>query len=224
MNFLIDYFLNIKFITIIDFIGTFAFAISGIRLASAKRFDWFGAYVVGVVTAVGGGTLRDLMLGVTPFWMLDGFYLVVSAFALLFALIFRKYLCHMNNTIFWFDAIGLGLFTVVGIEKSLSLDFPMWVAIIMGTLTGAAGGILRDTLINEVPLVFRSDLYAIACVLGGVVYYICLKIGVGPIPTQLICAATVIVLRVLAARYHIALPTLKGEYTTGAEVKTDEDE
>lgn len=220
MNFVIDYFLNIKFITVIDFIGTFAFAISGIRLASAKRFDWFGAYVVGVVTAVGGGTLRDMMLDVTPFWMLNEFYLVVSAFALLFALIFRKYLCHMNNTIFWFDAIGLGLFNVVGIEKTLSLGFPMWVAIIMGTLTGAAGGILRDTLINEVPLVFRSDLYAVACVLGGVVYWLCMQIGLDPIPTQIISAVSVILLRILAVRFHIALPTLKGEYTAGAEVNT----
>lgn len=217
MGSVIDLFLDIKFITVIDFIGTFAFAISGIRLASAKKFDWFGAYVVGVVTAVGGGTLRDMMLEVTPFWMLNGFYLIVSAFALLFALLFRKYLVHMNNTIFMFDAIGLGLFTVVGIEKCLSFDFPMWVAIIMGTLTGAAGGILRDTLINEVPLVFRSDLYAIACVFGGLVYWICLKIGCPPIPTQIIAATSVIALRMLAARYHIALPTLKGEQTDGAE-------
>lgn len=219
MNYLLDYFMNIRFITVIDFIGTFAFAISGIRLASAKRFDWFGAYVVGVVTAVGGGTLRDMMLGVTPFWMLDGFYLIVSAFALLFALIFRKLLVHMNNTIFWFDAIGLGLFTIVGIEKCLSFDFPVWVAIIMGTLTGAAGGILRDTLINEVPLVFRSDLYAIACVFGGIVYWLCIKLGCAPIPTQIIAATSVIVLRVIAARYHIALPTLKGEQTGGADMK-----
>lgn len=222
MEEIIRYFMEVKFITIIDFIGTFAFAISGIRLASAKRFDWFGAYVVGVVTAVGGGTLRDMMLGITPFWMLDGFYLIVSAFALLFALIFRKFLVHMNNTIFWFDAIGLGLFTVVGIEKSLSFEFPMWVAIIMGTLTGAAGGILRDTLINEVPLVFRSDLYAIACVFGGVVYWCCMKIGVAAIPTQIISAMSVIVLRVIAAHYHIALPTLKGESTAGADTKKKE--
>lgn len=213
------WFLDIQFITIIDFIGTFAFAISGIRLASAKKFDWFGAYVVGVVTAVGGGTLRDMMLDVTPFWMQNGFYLVVSAFALLFVILFSKYLVHLNNTIFIFDAIGLGLFTVVGIEKSLDFEFPMWVAIIMGTLTGAAGGILRDTLINEVPLVFRSDLYAIACVFGGFVYWICMKLGCPEIPTQIIAALSVIVLRMVAAKYHIHLPTLKGESTKGAELK-----
>ena len=109
---------GISFTTVIDYIGTFAFAISGIRLASAKKFDWFGAYVVGLVTAVGGGTLRDLLLDVTPFWMMQGSYLVVTAFALLFVIMFSKYVVHMNNTIFIFDAIGLGLFTVVGIGFS----------------------------------------------------------------------------------------------------------
>ena len=141
----------IDFITFCDYVGTFAFAISGIRLASAKQFDWFGAYVVGVVTAVGGGTLRDVMLGATPFWMLQSSYLIISALALLFVIIFRKYVISLNNTFFIFDAIGLGLFGVVGIEKTLQFGFPMWVAIVMGTITGAFGGMLRDTLINEVP-------------------------------------------------------------------------
>ena len=124
----------------------------------------------------------------------------------------------MNNTIFIFDAIGLGLFTVVGVEKSLAFDQPMWVAIIMGTITGAAGGMLRDTLINEVPLVFRSELYAIACVLGVCVYWLCMQIGVAPIPTQIITAVSVIIIRVIATRYHIALPTLRGEHTDGADM------
>ena len=215
---MLDWFKSIEFITVIDFIGTFAFAISGIRLASAKKFDWFGAIVVGMATAVGGGTMRDVMLGTTPFWMQNGFYLIVTIFSLFFVLIFSKYLVHLNNTIFIFDAIGLGLFTVVGVEKSLAFDQPMWVAIIMGSFTGAAGGMLRDTLINEVPLVFRSELYAIACVLGGCIYWICMKLGLEAIPTQIITAVSVIVIRIIATRYHIALPTLRGEHTDGADI------
>ena len=109
----------IDFITLCDYVGTFAFAISGIRLASAKKFDWFGAYVVGVVTAVGGGTIRDVLLNATPFWMLQLSYLVISGLALLFVLVFRKYVVRLNNTFFIFDAIGLGLFAVVGIAKTL---------------------------------------------------------------------------------------------------------
>ena len=141
----------IDFITFCDYTGTFAFAISGIRLASAKQFDWFGAYVVGVVTAVGGGTIRDILLNAVPFWMEQASYLIVSALALLFVIAFRKYVIRLNNTFFIFDAIGLGLFVVVGIAKTLDFGFPMWVAIVMGTITGSFGGMMRDILINEEP-------------------------------------------------------------------------
>lgn len=199
------------FLTLIDYIGTFAFAISGIRLASAKRFDWFGAYVVGFVTAVGGGTIRDLLLDITPFWMQQSSYLVVTAAALGFVILFGKYVIRLNNTFFIFDAIGLGLFAVVGIEKSITHGYPMWVGIIMGTLTGAAGGVLRDTLINEVPLIFRKEIYALACVFGGMVYYLCYYLGVSDTLTQIVSAVSVILARILAVKYHISLPTLKGE-------------
>ena len=99
------------FVQILDFIGTFAFAISGIRLASAKRFDWFGAYVVGFVTAIGGGTIRDVLLGVTPGWMTDPIYLICTGLALLWVILFGKHLIHLHNTFFIFDSIGLALFT-----------------------------------------------------------------------------------------------------------------
>lgn len=201
----------IDFITLCDYIGTFAFAISGIRLASAKQFDWFGAYVVGFVTAVGGGTIRDIMLNATPFWMEQPSYLFVSGLALLFVIIFRKYVIRLNNTIFIFDAIGLGLFVVVGIEKTLAFGFPMWVAICMGTITGSAGGMMRDIFINEEPLVFRKDIYALACVFGGIVYWLCLRIGIPPAPTQFVSALGVILMRVVAVKYHISVPVLKGD-------------
>ena len=200
-----------NFLTLIDYIGTFAFAISGIRLASAKRFDWFGAYVVGFVTAVGGGTIRDLLLDVTPFWMLQSSYLIVTALALGFVILFGRYVIRLNNTFFIFDAIGLGLFAVVGIEKSITYGYPMWVGLIMGTLTGAAGGVLRDTLINEVPLIFRKEIYALACVFGGLVYYLCLYSCLNSTLTQIIGAVSVILIRILAVKYHISLPNLKGE-------------
>lgn len=126
---------SFTFSQILDFIGTLAFAISGIRLASAKQFDLFGAYVVGVTTAIGGGTMRDVLLGRPPFWMTDSFYLLCSAFALLWVIVFRKYLVRQNNTWFLFDTIGLALFTVTGIEKTLEGGFPFWTAIVMGTMT-----------------------------------------------------------------------------------------
>ncbi len=196
---------------ILEMLGTLAFAISGIRLASAKRFDWFGAYVVGFTTAIGGGTLRDVMLSMTPFWMLDSVYLVVTAVALGIVIVLGRYLIRLNNTFFIFDAIGLGLFTVVGIEKTLAAGFPLWVAIIMGTLTGAAGGVLRDILINEEPLIFRKEIYALACVFGGVVFWACEQVGISGAVLQITTAAAVIALRIVAVHYGLKLPTLKGE-------------
>ena len=183
---------EISFYNVLDLIGTMAFAISGTRLASAKHFDWFGAYVVGVTTAIGGGTLRDVMLGVTPFWMTQPISLILSAVALLWVVIFRKQLVRQNNTWFLFDTIGLALFTVTGIEKTLGVGFPYWVAIIMGTMTGAAGGVLRDVLINEVPLIFRKDIYAVACVLGGIVFWGCDFMGLDMKISAILCGITVL--------------------------------
>ena len=199
------------FVQILDFIGTFAFAISGIRLASAKRFDWFGAYVVGFVTAIGGGTIRDLLLDVTPGWMTDPIYLICTGLALLWVILFGKYLIHLHNTFFIFDSIGLALFTVVGLGKSLALGYPIWVAIIMGSITGAAGGVFRDVFINEVPLIFRKEIYALACVIGGLFYFVCYKMGMDNIQAGVICGATVMLTRFLAVKYKLHLPILKRE-------------
>lgn len=208
---LAEWFRNITFLQIIDFVGTFAFAISGIRLASAKRFDWFGAYVVGAATAIGGGTLRDVMLDVPVFWMHDGFYLSCTAVALLWVITFRKFLINMHSTFFIFDAVGLALFTVVGIQKTMDCGLPIWVGIVMGTMTGAAGGVIRDVLINEVPLIFRKEIYAMACVVGGVVFGVCYAIGLPTMITHLACGAAVFLTRVLAVKYQICLPTLRPE-------------
>jgi len=200
-----------SFIQILDFIGTLAFAISGTRLAAAKHFDLFGAYVVGLTTAIGGGTIRDILLDKSPFWMTDYFYLVCSGIALVWVIIFRKVLVRQDNTWFLFDTIGLALFTVVGIERTLDAHFPMWCAIMMGGMTGAAGGVLRDVLINEVPLIFRKEIYASACFSGGIVFALCDVIGLDHTLCAIIGGATVIAMRILAVKFHLSLPTLKVE-------------
>ncbi len=199
------------FVEVLEFVGTFAFAISGIRLASAKRFDWFGAYVVGVATAIGGGTIRDVLLDITPFWMTNAVYLVCSGLALFWVILFGSKLIHLHNTFFIFDSIGLALFTVVGVEKTLGLDYPLWVAIIMGSITGAAGGVIRDVFINEIPLIFRKEIYAMACVIGGMVYGICHWVGMDTVLTEIISGTSVFLARILAVKYSICLPTLKGD-------------
>lgn len=203
--------IQIEFNQVLDFIGTLAFAISGTRLAAAKRFDLFGAYVVGVTTAIGGGTVRDLLLGVPIFWMKNPFYLICSAIAVVWVVAFRKVLVRQDNTWFLFDTIGLALFTVVGMSKTLEHGFPIWCAICMGAMTGAAGGVLRDVLINEEPLIFRKEIYALACVFGGIVYAILYNVDVNTNLCGIISGISVILIRLLAVKYHIALPRLKVE-------------
>lgn len=199
---------NTNLIVLLELLGTFAFAVSGIKLASRKRFDWFGAYIIGFVTAIGGGTLRDLLLDVTPFWMLDPSYLIITGAALFAAILFKEKLFRLGSTLFLFDTIGLGIFTVAGISKSLNAGLPFWVCIIMGMITGSLGGIIRDVLINEVPLLFRKDVYALTCVMGGIIYFICFLFKFLTPFSEIIGALAVIFLRIIAVKYKIQLPIL----------------
>lgn len=198
-----------EFTVFLDLIGTFVFAISGIRLASGKQIDLFGAYIIGLVTAIGGGTMRDLLLNLTPFWMLDAKYFLTTGIALLATLLFKERLFKWGNTLFLFDAIGLGLFTVVGFTKSLDAGLPIWVCIVLGTITGSVGGVVRDVLLNQVPLLFRKDIYALACVAGGAVYFLGLYLNLPGGVTEVLSAMAVIVLRLIAVRFSVHLPQLK---------------
>ena len=196
---------------VIEFLGTFAFAISGIRHAAAKHFDWFGGYVCGIAVAIGGGTIRDVMLGATPFWMTNPFYMICTALALVFVVIFSKHMEGLRNTWFVFDTLGLALFTIAGIQKSLVFGQPFWVAIIMGCITGSAGGVIRDVLLNNEPVIFHREIYAMACVVGGMLYWSLTYFG---IPESIVAVVTflfICLVRFLAVRYHLSLPTLHDE-------------
>tara|TARA_B110000093_G_C12946059_1_gene400212 strand:+ start:232 stop:861 length:630 start_codon:yes stop_codon:yes gene_type:complete len=197
-----------NFTITIDFLGTFAFAISGIKLASGKNIDLLGAYLIGLVTAIGGGTIRDLLLDVTPFWMLDSRYIIITGIALLAIILLKEKLFKWGNTLFLFDAIGLGLFTIVGISKSYDANLSIWVCILMGTITGCLGGVMRDVLINEVPLLFRKDIYALTCILGGIIYFMCLKLELQGFLPEIIGILTVIAFRIIAVKFHHKLPVL----------------
>ncbi len=192
----------------LEIIATLFYAISGIRLAAVKKFDWFGAYSIGFVTAIGGGTMRDVFLGINPFWMLDHWYATATLVALPIVIIFKKYLVRLEGTFYIFDAVGLALFVDVGITKTLLMGFPMWVALIMGTITGAMGGVLRDVFINEEPLVFRKEIYATACIAGGVVYWLVGLAGGTSIAQQAACAVVVILLRFFAVKHGWKFPIM----------------
>ena len=196
--------------SVIEFIGTFAFALSGIRLAASKHYDWLGGFVCGVAVAIGGGTIRDVMLGVRPFWMLSPIYLICTLFAQLVVIACHRYLKRLDNTWFLFDTLGLALFNIAGIQKSLECGFSFWVAIIMGCITGAAGGVIRDVLLNEEPVIFRKEIYAMACVVGGTFYWMCHLLGMESFVCQIVGGVTVFVTRILAVKYRICLPILSG--------------
>lgn len=194
---------------VMEFVGTFAFAISGLRLAAAKNFDWYGAFVVGLAVAIGGGTIRDVLLNTTPFWMTNPIYLIITGVALVYTIVFSKHIVKMKSTFFIFDTVGLALYAVVGVEKTLSFGFPLWVATGMGLLTATAGGVLRDILINEIPLIFRKELYATLCILGGMVFGFCQWMGLDILWTEIISFLVIFLTRVFSVKYHIALPKIK---------------
>ena len=194
---------------IIEFLGTFAFAISGIRHAAAKNFDWFGGYVCGIAVAIGGGTIRDVMLGTTPFWMTSPFYMLCTALALVLVVTFAKWIEPLKNAWFVFDTLGLALFTIAGIQKSVMFGQPYWVAIIMGCITGAAGGVIRDGGLDNGPVIFRKEIYAIASVIGGVAYWIVIHLDNSIELAAIVSFAVTVTIRFLAVRYHLSLPKLK---------------
>lgn len=159
---------NINFI--IEFLGTIAFAMSGAFAAMGKRFDPFGVLIIAFVTSVGGGTIRDLLLGVPVFWMHDIFICSVIFLATILAFIVKYFDKKFRVTLFLFDSFGLGLFTIIGIQKGLNAELHPIICITLGTITGSFGGIIRDILLNRIPLIFRKEIYATACIFGGSVF------------------------------------------------------
>ena len=194
---------------IIDILGTISFAISGVLIAMNKRMDVFGVLIIAFVTAIGGGTLRDVLLGDTPVnWMQDmtyGYVIIGSTFA---AIIFKSKIDYLRKSLFLFDTIGIGLYTLVGIEKGLSVGLHPIICIALGTMSACFGGVIRDMLCNEIPVIFRKEVYATACILGGIAYFLLRKL---PVENDLVFIAAglvVILTRILAVRYKISLPKI----------------
>jgi uncharacterized membrane protein YeiH len=199
--------LPLSFINIIDILGTFSFAASGAFAAMERRLDPFGVLIIAFATAIGGGTIRDLLIGDLPVaWLNHGTTIWVIVTAALITIFFGSYLKKLDRMLFLFDAIGLGLFTMVGIQKGLAHGFSMGISIMLGTITGCFGGVLRDVLLNNVPLIFQKEIYASASILGGLLFFLMLFMGVGNNPAYILVILTVFFIRILAVRYNWSLP------------------
>ncbi len=193
----------------IDILGTIAFAISGVLVAMEKKLDIFGVLIIAFVTAVGGGTLRDMLIGNTPVvWMHELVYIFTILGAVIFAILFVNQLKYLRKTLFLFDTIGIGLFTMVGIEKGLSADLMPVMCIILGTITASFGGVIRDILCNEIPVIFHKEIYATACILGGLSYFLLIQLPIDDTYAYSTAILIIILVRILAVKFHIALPNI----------------
>lgn len=194
----------------LDLLGTAAFAASGALAGVQRRMDLLGVVVLGLVTAVGGGTVRDLLLGSTPpFCFKDENYLYLSIIIAILVFYYHHSLDFLQRPLLYFDALGLGTFLVIGTGKALAYDAGFLVAVMMGVTTATAGGVIRDVLSDQVPFILQKEIYATACIFGGILYYLLYRAGVNESLTAVIAALVVVAIRVIAIHRHWSLPVAK---------------
>ena len=195
-------------ILFLDYFGVFVFAMSGILAASEKKLDLFGGIIIAFVTALGGGTLRDLLLNVEIGWISNTYYIYLVLGGAIFALTFKKITKHIRKTIFLFDSTGISLFTILGVQKALELNTPVEIAVIFGVMTATFGGVIRDTLCNDIPLIFRKEVYATACVVGAINYVVLDAYEINEIVNILISGALIISIRTISIIKKWSLPII----------------
>lgn len=193
-----------------ELLGTFFFAISGALAIQDHHDDLFGAGFTGFITAIGGGTLRDMMLGSYPLVWIGDIYFLYSIFAgVLIAYFFFPQLIQLRRTFLFFDAVGISFFTILGVEKALSLGVRPEIAAIMGMFTAVMGGVIRDTLTNEIPVLFRKEIYATACLLGAILYLVLYRLGVDREINLIVSILTIFITRIAALKFKLALPNFR---------------
>ena len=193
----------------IDLLGTMVFAISGAMAANRKGIDVFGATFMAFVTAIGGGSLRDTFLNIRPVWVEDGNYLIAIFIGVFFSVIFNKQLYNLAKTLTLFDAIGIGFFTVVGTQKSLDYGSSSIAAIMLGMFSASLGGVIRDVLMRETPLILRKEIYASACLSGALVFVILESFVPDNAWNAFISASLVFIIRIVSVKYNLSLPAVE---------------
>jgi uncharacterized membrane protein YeiH len=193
---------------ILDILGVIAFSISGVLTSLRKRMDAFGILIIAFVTSVGGGTLRDILIGYPVMWMQDMTYVYVIFFTTVLAVVFRKKLSYLRKSLFLFDTLGIGLYTVAGVEKGISAELPAIICIAIGTMSACFGGVIRDILCNDIPQIFQKEIYATACILGGLSYFVFLKLNFPVSLIFILSGAVVILVRLSAVVFKLSLPSI----------------
>ena len=202
-----------------DMLGTTAFAISGALAAMNRRLDLFGIFIIAFVTAIGGGTIRDMLIGNTPVtWMENTTYIYLIGVVTIFSIIFRRRLNYWKTTLFLFDTIGLGIFTITGVELGIRIGLDPIISITLGAMTGTFGGVIRDILCNEIPVIFRKEIYATASILGGFAFVVLYELNVNQDVNYVLTALIVIVIRIIVVKYGISLPSF---YLSAAREKEE---
>ena len=195
---------------LLEIIGTMAFAMSGALTAMNKKMDPFGVFIIAFVTAVGGGTLRDVLIGRTPVgWMLDIRYVYLIIVGFILAILFRKKFDRLRTSLFLFDTIGLGVFTLIGLEKGINIGLHPVICIALGTITACFGGVIRDILCTEIPVIFRIEIYATICIFGGIVFFLLRKLNLENDFLYLATSIIIITIRLMAVKFKWYLPTLE---------------
>ena len=199
--------MQVNFISLIDILGTFSFAVAGAFAAMEKKLDPFGVLIISFATAIGGGTVRDILIGDLPVaWLNNATAIWVILAGALTAIFFGSYLKKLDKMLFLFDAMGLGLFTIIGIQKGMAHGFSTGICVMLGTVTGCFGGVLRDVLLNNVPLIFQKEIYASASIIGGAIFFLLLGLSISDNLDYTISILIVFFIRVLAVRYNWSLP------------------
>ncbi|GAA4803564.1 trimeric intracellular cation channel family protein [Olivibacter ginsenosidimutans] len=195
---------------IIDLTGTLVFAISGAMAAADREIDIFGAAFTGFVTAIGGGSLRDIFLNTRPVWVDDGNYLLAILIGVILAISTHQLIGKLRRTLFMFDAVGISFFTIVGLQKSLDAGSSEIAAIVLGMFSAVMGGVTRDTLMNETPLIFRREIYATACLSGAVAFVVLSSLGLSEEWNAFVSASLIFLIRIFSVRYKLSLPIVGG--------------
>jgi uncharacterized membrane protein YeiH len=203
---------HMEFLNLVDILGIVAFSISGVIAAMEKRLDMFGVFIIAFITALGGGTLRDILIGDTPVsWMRNPVYGLIVFASVVIGIVAASGVKKLQKPLLLFDSLGLGFFTILGLEKGVALGLHPAICIALGTITACFGGVTRDITLNTIPLIFHKEIYATACIFGGVLYFLLLKTNLSIVPLNLICMAAIFIVRLIAVRYNWSLPDIYGK-------------